>query len=449
MDKLVLQGGRPLTGTIHVGGSKNTALPLMAAAVLADGVTTLHNLPVLRDVHTFANVLRVCGCSVTYQPDDDPSTPDSMVIDARGVDHPEAPYDLVKKMRASFYMLGALLGRCGEARVSLPGGCAWGPRPVDLHIEGMKALGAEIDLDRGDVVAKAKGGRLKGGHFRFDPVSVGATINVMLAAVMAEGETVLENVAAEPDVVVFGEMLQQMGAQIEGLGTKTLTIQGVDRLEAVDFWNCPDRIELGTYMIAAVMASEPGSELEITGARSEHLGDAFPEAFRATGADFSVRPEAKGPHEIVTVQVPDTIQPVSVTTDPYPGFATDLQAQWTVLMTQADGTSEIEDTIYTDRFKHIPELTRMGANCTVLDNKVVVKGHGRDGLSGTTVMSTDLRASVSLVLAGMVAEGETHVLRVYHLDRGYEDLEGKLSNAGIAIEREEYDEFATEVEEVG
>ena len=448
MDKLVLQGGRPLTGTIHVGGSKNTALPLMAAAVLADGVTTLHNMPVLRDVHTFANVLRVAGCSVTYKPDTDPSTPDTMVIDARNVDHPEAPYDLVKQMRASFYMLGALLGRSGEARVSLPGGCAWGPRPVDLHIEGMKALGAEIELQQGDVVAKAAGGRLRGGHFRFEPVSVGATINVMLAAVLAEGETVLENVAAEPDVVVFGECLQQMGARIDGLGTKTLTIQGVDRLRAVDFWNCPDRIELGTYMIAAVMAGEPGGTLDITGARAEHLGSAFPEAFRATGADFSTRPAPKGPHEIVTVQIPEAIQPVSVATAPYPGFATDLQAQWTVLMTQADGTAEVEDTIYSDRFKHIPELQRMGANCSVLDNKVIVRGHGRNGLSGTTVMSTDLRASVSLVLAGMVAKGETHVLRVYHLDRGYEDLEGKLSKAGIAIERAEYDEFASEAEQV-
>jgi len=449
MDKLVLQGGRPLTGTIHVGGSKNTALPLMAAAILADGVTTLHNMPVLRDVHTFANVLRVVGCSVTYRPDNDPSTPDTMVIDARSVDHPEAPYDLVKQMRASFYMLGALLGRTGKARVSLPGGCAWGPRPVDLHIEGMKALGAEIELDRGDVVARARGGRLKGGRFRFEPVSVGATINVMLAAVMAEGESVLENVAVEPDVVVFGECLRQMGAQIDGLGTKTLTIQGVSRLDAVDFWNSPDRIELGTYMIAAVMAGEPGGTFEITGALAEHLGTDFPEAFRATGADFAAAPETNGPHETITVRIPERIQPVSVVTSPYPGFATDLQAQWTVLMTQADGTAEIEDTIYTDRFKHIPELARMGAHCTVLDNKVIVKGHGRNGLSGTTVMSTDLRASVSLVLAGMVAKGETHVLRVYHLDRGYEDLEGKLSKAGIAIERQEYDEFATEAEPVG
>ncbi|MDX1530005.1 MAG: UDP-N-acetylglucosamine 1-carboxyvinyltransferase [Rhodothermales bacterium] len=446
MDKLVIEGGHRLTGTIHVGGSKNTALPLMAAAVLADGVTKLHNMPVLRDVHTFANVLRVAGASVEYRPDEDPSTPDTMVVDASKIDHPEAPYDLVKQMRASFYMLGALLGRSGRARVSLPGGCAWGPRPVDLHLDGMKALGAEVDLDRGYVVARAQNGRLEGGRFEFGTVSVGATINVLLAAVMAKGTSVLENVAAEPDVVVFGEALQQMGAKIDGLGTRTLTVEGVDRLDPIDFWNCPDRIELGTYMIAAAMAGEPGSTFEITGARADHLGADFPEAFRATGADFSTRPEAEGPHEVVTVQVPETIEPVSISTDPYPGFATDLQAQWTVLMTQAKGNSEVVDTIYTDRFKHIPELQRMGANCIVVGNKVVIEGKGRDNLSGTTVMSTDLRASVSLVLAGMVADGTTDVLRVYHLDRGYEDLEGKLSKAGIAIRREEYQE--RQVEEI-
>ncbi len=444
MDKLVIEGGRPLAGTIHVGGSKNTALPLMAAALLADGTTTLHNMPVLRDVHTFANVLRVVGASVTYRPDDDPSTPDSMVIDASKIDHPEAPYDLVKKMRASFYMLGALLGRSGRGRVSMPGGCAWGPRPVDLHVEGMKALGADIELDRGYVVAKAPGGRLAGGTFRFDPVSVGATINTMLAAVTARGGSRLENVAAEPDVVVFGNMLQQMGARIEGLGTRTLEIEGVDRLEAVDFWNCPDRIELGTYMIAAAMAGEPGGTFRITGADTGDLGKAFPKAFRATGAGFFTEPEAGGGRfETVTVHVPERIEPVSIETDPYPGFATDLQAQWTVLMTQADGgTATVTDTIYTDRFKHIPELERMGAHCRVDGNTVTIEGAGRRSLQGTTVMSTDLRASVSLVLAGMVADGETDVLRVYHLDRGYEDLEGKLSGAGIAIRREEYDEFA-------
>ena len=434
MDKLVIQGGSPLVGRLHVGGSKNTALPLMAAALLGNGVTTLHNIPVLQDVFTFANVLRVTGARVNYVPDEDANTPDSMVIDASHIAHTEAPYDLVKKMRASFYMLGALLGRRGEARVSLPGGCAWGPRPVDLHLQGMEALGAEITMDQGYVVAKAPEGGLRGARIRFEPSSVGATINVTLAAVTAKGTTVLENAAAEPDVVVFGEMLRAMGARIEGLGTPTITIEGVEMLHPVEFTNCPDRIELGTYMVAAALATPPGETLTITGAEPAHLGDAFLAAFRQTGVPFEL-----GDGQ-VTVTGTETIAPVSITTAPYPGFPTDLQAQWTVMMTQADGPSTVTDSVYTDRFKHIPELNRMGAECRVEEHTVYVDGHNGRPLQGTNVMSTDLRASVSLVLAGLIAEGETHVLRVYHLDRGYENLEGKLSGAGVAIRREDYQE---------
>ena len=443
MDKLVIQGGHPLRGSLHVGGSKNTALPLMAAAVLADGVTTIHNIPVLKDVATFANVIRVTGCKVTWEPDDDPDTPETITIDGSSIHHFEAPYDLVKQMRASFYMLGALLGRGGTARVSLPGGCAWGPRPVDLHIKGMEALGAEIREEAGYVIAEAPGGRLKGGHMRFDPVSVGATINVMLAAVTAEGETVLENTAAEPDVVVFGQMLQKMGARIDGLGTDTIRIQGVEKLNAVEFTNCPDRIELGTYMIAAALATPPGETFRITGAQPEHLGPDFTERFRETGVPFRFVDDPDGAWQAVEVDGVETIRPVSIETAPFPGFATDLQAQWTVLMTQAEGPSTVRDTVYTDRFKHIPELRRLGADLQVKGDTVHVGGKARP-LSGATVMSTDLRASVSLVLAGMVAHGETNVLRVYHLDRGYERLEGKLQRAGIDIEREQYDEANAE-----
>ncbi len=341
-------------------------------------------------------------------------------------------------MRASFYMLGALLGRGGRAKVSLPGGCAWGPRPVDLHIKGMEALGAEIREEAGYVIATAPGGRLPGGTMHFEPVSVGATINVMLAAVTAEGESVLENTAAEPDVVVFGEMLQAMGAQIEGLGTDTITIQGVEALQPVEFDNCPDRIELGTYMIAAAMCTPAGEDFTITGANPAHLGPDFQARFEETGVP--VRYDGS----TVTVTGVDTIQPVDVSTAPFPGFATDLQAQWTVLMTQADGTSTVTDTVYTDRFKHVPELRRLGCDVKIEGNTVHVGGRAAQHLTGATVMSTDLRASVSLVMAGMVAEGETHVLRVYHLDRGYENLEGKLKNAGVAIERATYDEFASE-----
>ena len=429
MDKLVIKGQQPLRGTLPVSGSKNTALPLMAAALLTDGTTTLDHVPNLRDVRTFANVLRVAGAEVTFEPE-----AHQMTIDATRINHPEAPYELVKKMRASFYMLGALMGRCGRARVSLPGGCAWGPRPVDLHIKGMQAFGANIELDEGYVVATTPGGRLDGGSFRLEPSSVGATINLLLGAVTARGGSRIENAAQEPDVVAFGQALQQMGAQIDGLGTRTIEIQGVDELDSVAFSNTPDRIELGTYMIAAAIAGEPGQPVRLTHAEPEHLGHAFRDAFDQTGAHVEYG------DDYVEVAAPETIEPVSITTGTYPGFPTDLQAQWTVLLACSDGTGTVTDTIYDDRFKHVPELQRLGIQVRVEDNTAIVEGG--HPIKGAEVMSTDLRASVSLVLAGMVAEGTTHVRRVYHLDRGYENLEGKLRNAGIDIRRAEYDEFA-------
>ncbi|RMH61996.1 MAG: UDP-N-acetylglucosamine 1-carboxyvinyltransferase [Bacteroidetes bacterium] len=429
MDKLVIQGGRPLEGTLPVSGSKNTALPLMAGALLAPGITTIENVPNLRDILTFANILRIAGAHVDYDP-----AAHHLTIDALRISHPEAPYELVKKMRASFYMLGALLGRAGRARVSLPGGCAWGPRPVDLHLEGLKTFGAEIDLEEGYVVARAPGGRLAGGRFRLEPSSVGATVNLLLGAVRARGSSRIENAAMEPDVVVFGQALQRMGARIEGLGTPTIEVEGVDQLYPIPFRNCPDRIELGTFMIAAAIAGRPGSPVRLTHADPEHLGEAFLDAFRQTGCRVDVG------DDVLTVTAPETLRPVSVETAPYPGFPTDLQAQWTVLLARAPGEGFVTDTIYTDRFKHIPELQRMGLRATISGNRVSIRGGQR--LQGTKVMSSDLRASVSLVLAGLIAEGETHVLRVYHLDRGYENLEGKLAAAGIAIRREAYDEFA-------
>lgn len=435
MDKLVVNGGHPLKGTLHVSGSKNTALPLMAAAILAEGRSTIHNVPNLRDVSTFAHVLRIAGAHIDFD-----TEAHVMTIDATSVHYPEAPYELVKKMRASFYMLGALLGRCGKARVSLPGGCAWGPRPVDLHIKGMEALGARIELDRGYVVAKTPDGRLPGGHFRLEPSSVGATINLMLAAVRAKSLSTIDNAAREPDVMVFGEMLKKMGAKIDGLGTTRIEIRGVDHLEPVEFSNAPDRIEHGTFMIAAALAGEPGTPVRIEGGNADHLGDAFLDAFRGTGAEVAYDGDA------MLVTAPEVIKPVSIETAVYPGFPTDLQAQWSVMMAEADGNSRIVDNIYHDRFAHIPELVRMGMNAIVIGNEVAIEGG--NNLQGVHVMSTDLRASVSLVLAGLVAEGETHVLRVYHLDRGYENLEGKFSAVGIQIRREEYDEFAEEVEEL-
>ncbi len=429
MDKLVITGQQHLQGELVVSGSKNTALPLMAGTLLAGGASTLGNIPYLKDVITFAHVLRIAGASVRFD-----TETHRMEVDASRITHPEAPYELVKTMRASFYMLGALLGRCGSARVSLPGGCAWGPRPVNLHLEGMKALGAEIELDQGYVVAAAPGGRLLGGTFYLDPSSVGATINLLLAAVTARGPSRIDNAAMEPDVVVFGEQLRQMGAHIEGLGTATIEVEGVDALHPVTFENCPDRIELGTFMIAAAIAGRPGDLIHISNAEASHLGEAFIDAFARTGTPFSLGPG------YVDVIAPEEIHPVSIETGIYPGFPTDLQAQWTVLLTQAKGNARIVDHIYSDRFAHIPELQRMGVNAIVVDNEVAVQGGTR--ISGAHVMSTDLRGSVSLVLAGMVAEGETHVLRIYHLDRGYENLEGKLSAAGAAIRREQYEEFS-------
>ncbi|GMQ80967.1 MAG: UDP-N-acetylglucosamine 1-carboxyvinyltransferase [Rhodothermia bacterium] len=429
MDRLVMEGGRRLTGAATISGSKNTALPLMAAALLADGKVSLENIPALRDISTFSRVIGVTGASIEHTQENG-----TLSIDPSSLIRPEAPYELVKRMRASFYMLGALLGRTGQARVSLPGGCAWGPRPVDLHIKGLEALGAEIELDQGYVVAKAPGGRLPGGTFELNPSSVGATINFLLAASRARGSSRLDNAATEPDVEVFCRMLEQMGARLSGIGTRTIEIEGSDQLHATSFSNCPDRIELGTFMIAAAIAGDPGSPLRFENADPTHLGEYFIDALRQTGTELELG------KNFVEVTAPEKLLPVSIETGIYPGFPTDLQAQWTVLLACTDGNAKVNETIYQDRFKHIPELRRMGINAIVVGSEVAVEG-GKP-IQGAQVMSTDLRASVSLVLAGLVAEGETTVLRVYHLDRGYENLEGKFSGLGATIRREKYDEWA-------
>ncbi len=429
MDKLVVTGNHPLKGSLPVSGSKNTALTLLTGAILADGPVHINNVPDVRDVRTLAEIISFTGATVSL--DREKGTVD---VDPSTLSTPEAPYELVKKMRASFYMLGALLGKNGEARVSLPGGCAWGPRPVNLHIEGIKALGASIDLDQGYVVAKAPGGRLAGGTYKLEPSSVGATVNLMMAAALAKGSSRIENAAREPDVITFGEALLKMGARIEGLGTTTIEIEGVDELKATNIRNCSDRIELGTFMIAAAIAGEPGDKIHITNAEHDQLGHAFKDAFARTGTSVEY---SEG---TTVVTVPEEIKPVDIVTEVYPGFPTDLQAQWTVLLSQAKGPAKVTEKIYLDRFKHIPELQRMGLVARIENNVAHIEGGHQ--LKGAQVMSSDLRASVSLVLAAMVAEGETHVLRVYHLDRGYENLEEKLRNAGIQIRRERYDEWA-------
>lgn len=423
MDKFVIQGPTPLNGTISISGSKNAALPLMAASILADSPTTITNVPKLRDIYTFNNVIRVTGAQVDFDQGNS-----RLRIDPSHITHFEAPYELVRKMRASFYLLGALLGKFGEARVSLPGGCAWGPRPVDLHLEGMRTMGAEIELDQGYVVAKAAE-KLPGGTFKLEPSSVGATVNLLLASVLRAEKFVIKNAAKEPDVVLLAETLNRMGADIEGAGSDTLTVRRVEKLNGLKVRNAPDRIETGTYMIAAAM--HPDSELTLTDASPKELG-AFPKSFRKIGADLEIG------QDTIHVKAPAKLNPTSIKTRIYPGFPTDLQAQWATMMTQAQGKSVITDTIYFDRFSYVPELNRLGGDLEVIKNSVQVTG--KTPLEGASVMSTDLRASVSLVLAAMVAEGTSDVLRIYHLDRGYEELERKLNAAGANITRTEQEE---------
>lgn len=421
MDKFVIEGPTPLKGEIPISGSKNAALPLMAAALLCETPSEITNIPDLHDIATFNNVMRVTGARVDYIQDRK-----TLEIDPSNISYLEAPYDLVRKMRASFYMLGALLGKHGFARISLPGGCAWGPRPVNLHLEGMKALGAEISMDKGYIIAEAPGGRLPGGTFKLEPSSVGATVNLLLASVLASGKTVLKNAAMEPDVVYLCEALIKMGADISGCGTDLLEIRGVDRLGGVTIRNSPDRIETGTFMIAAAM--HPESEVVLTGTQKSDLGD-FLSIFARTGATVETTESS------IRVKAPGKVNPVSVKTKIYPGFPTDLQAQWATLMTQADGISTVTDNIYYDRFSYVPELVRLGASMELEENTATIEG--KSALTGASVMSTDLRASVSLVMAAMAARGTSEVLRIYHLDRGYENLESKLNNAGARIERVE------------
>ncbi len=418
MDKFIVKGPTPLNGDITISGSKNAVLPLLAAALLADEPMILENVPRLQDIYTFNNVLRVVGANVQFQ-----DTENQVIIDPSNVNYLEAPYDLVRKMRASFYMLGALVGKHGYAKVSMPGGCAWGPRPVDLHLKGMKAMGIAISLDKGYVIAKA-GSRVPGGRYRLEPSSVGATINLLLAAVLRAESFTIENAAKEPDVVQLCNVLNKMGANISGVGSDTLCIKQVQTLSGGTFQNDPDRIEAGTFMIAAAML--PESSLRLIGCNAQHLGN-FPELLRQTGAKVDVE------GEVISVQAPEILQPVSITTEIYPGFPTDLQAQWATMLSQAHGSSTVTDTVYFDRFSYVPELSRLGANIKLKHNTAYIQGPTL--LEGAAVMSTDLRASVSLVLAAMAAKNTSEILRVYHLDRGYESLEDKLTAIGAKLSR--------------
>ncbi len=416
MDKFVIHGGKPLHGTVEISGAKNAALPIMVATLLAPGVYHIRNVPELRDVRTMAHLLRIIGARVQFEDH-------QMEIDTRDANFPEAPYELVKTMRASIYVLGPLLARYGQARVSLPGGCAWGPRPVDLHLKGMEKLGATLTLDKGYINARAK--KLQGTPIYLDVSSVGATGNIMMAAVLAEGETVIENAAEEPEIVDLGHFLQKMGAHIEGLGTKTIRIQGVKELEPADYTIIPDRIEAGTFLVAGLIT---GGEITVTHAEPNHLTEVLAKLEEAGGI-LEVKENS------ISIRASGEIRPTDVTTAVYPGYPTDMQAQWIALMALANGSSVITDTIYPDRFTHVPELQRLGADIVLKNNSAFVKGVEK--LIGAPVMSTDLRASAALVLAALAAEGRSDVHRVYHIDRGYERIERKLEQLGADIRRED------------
>ncbi|MFE8600399.1 UDP-N-acetylglucosamine 1-carboxyvinyltransferase [Archangium violaceum] len=418
MDKIIVKGGHPLQGEVVVSGAKNAALPILASALLADGKSVYRNVPDLADVVTMLKVLETMGCGTARLTG---RQKDVCEVAIEGPITPEAPYDLVKTMRASVLVLGPLVARFGRARVSMPGGCAIGARPIDQHLKGLKALGADITLTEGYVEARAK--QLKGATVNFDVITVTGTENVMMAAVLAKGRTVLENCAREPEVEELARVLNKMGARIQGGGTSVITIDGVDALQPVDHAILPDRIEAGTLMVAAAIT---GGNVLVKHAQPEHLESVILK-LRETGCTITA--EEKG----LRVKGPKVVNSVDVKTTEHPGFPTDMQAQLMGLMTVANGTSVISESIFENRFMHVPELHRMGADITIQGHTAVVKGVKK--LSGAPVMATDLRASASLVLAGLRAEGKTEVARIYHLDRGYERLERKLRKLGADIRR--------------
>ncbi|MBY6260698.1 UDP-N-acetylglucosamine 1-carboxyvinyltransferase [Azospirillum sp. 412522] len=424
MDKIRIRGGRPLNGSITVGGAKNAALPLMTASLLTDETLTLTNLPILADINTLCNLLLQHGVAIHMAGAGGDCAGRAVDFTASDITNTTAPYDLVRKMRASVLVLGPLLARCGEAKVSLPGGCAIGARPVDLHIKGLEAMGADIRIDAGYIVAKAPAGGLRGAEYVFPKVSVGATENLLMAATLAKGTTILVNAAREPEVTDLAECLVKMGAKITGIGSDRLVIEGVDRLHAARHMVVADRIETGTYAMAAAIT---GGRLDIMNTRLDLIKAAV-KALAPAGVAFE-----EIENGIRVSRANGELHGVDVMTEPFPGFPTDLQAQMMALMCTATGAAMITETIFENRFMHAPELTRMGARITVHGSSALVRGVER--LTGAPVMATDLRASVSLVLAGLAAEGETTVNRVYHLDRGYERVEEKLAACGADIER--------------
>ena len=415
MDKLLIEGGRPLAGQVRVSGAKNAALPILCAALLTAEPLVLSNVARLNDVRTMQKLLAQMGVAL------DVTTPGTLTLHAAKIDWPLAPYELVKTMRASILALGPLVARCGEARVSLPGGCAIGLRPVDQHVKGLQAMGVEIDLENGYISARTA--RLGGARIVFDMVTVTGTENLMMAATLADGTTTLENAACEPEVVDLARCLVAMGARITGAGTTRIVIEGVDRLHGTTHAIMPDRIETGTFL-AAVAAT--GGDVTLTGTQADTL-DAVLDKLREAGATLDVRGDA------IRVRRDGPLQAVHIRTAPYSGFPTDMQAQIMALMTKANGTSVITETIFENRMMHVQELQRLSADIEVEGNTAIVRGVAK--LTGASVMATDLRASACLVIAGLIAEGETVIDRIYHLDRGYERIDDKLAALGARIRR--------------
>ncbi len=415
MDKIIIQGQKPLSGSVNISGAKNAVLPIMTAALMAEGVSVISRVPDLRDTRTMIKLMEIVGAKCSMEGN-------CLKIDAGSVNNPEAPYDLVKTMRASFYVLGPLLARFGTVKVSLPGGCAWGPRPVDFHLKGLEKLGAKVTLRSGYILAEAK--KLKGANINFEFPSVGATGNIVMAASTADGITTIENAAREPEIVQLCDYLNKMGASISGIGTSKIVIEGVESLYPANIDVIPDRIEAGTFLMAGALMGK----ITLNEVNPEHL-DAVLQKLKEVGA------LVKTTSNSVTIE-PGGLKPVDMKTAVYPGFATDLQAQWVALMSLADGSSMVTDTVYHDRFSHVPELNRFGANIKVDKNTAFIRGVKE--LVGAPVMSTDIRASAALIVAALAAKGQTEVSRVYHIDRGYERIEEKFRNLGAEISRENF-----------
>ncbi|MBL7052768.1 MAG: UDP-N-acetylglucosamine 1-carboxyvinyltransferase [Candidatus Marinimicrobia bacterium] len=414
MEKFIIEGGNSLNGTVEISGAKNAALPVLIATILAPGVHTIRNVPNLRDTRTTKKLLEIIGAKVTFENN-------IMQIDTTNCDNPVAPYDLVKTMRASFYVLGPLLGRYGTATVSLPGGCAWGPRPVDIHLSAMEALGAKVDLASGNIVATVD--KLVGTEFEMRFPSVGATGNMLMAAVLAEGTTIIKNAAKEPEISCLVDFLNETGAKISGKGTAELTIEGVNELHPVDFSIIPDRIEAGTFLIAAAITQ---GEITLKNVEPDHLGKVL-EILEQVGAEIQIRQNE------IRLKQENRPKSINAVAEVYPGFPTDLQPQLIALLSVAKGNSRVIDTVYNDRFKHVPELVRLGAKIAMDDNMAVISGVKQ--LAGGPVMCPDIRAGAALVLAALVAEGTSVVDRIYHIDRGYENFEENLTNLGGTIRR--------------